>query len=36
MFMQASFKFGTKCIVIHLAFPSVVVVEAVDGVCKGS
>ncbi len=29
-------KFGTKCIVIHLAFPSVIVAKTIYGVCKGS
>jgi len=36
MFMQAPLKFGTKCIVIHLAFLGVVVAKAISRVCKGS
>jgi len=34
--MHALLKFGTKCIVIHLTFLSVVVAKVVAGVCKGS
>jgi hypothetical protein len=34
--MQAPFKVGTKCIMLHLGFHVTTVAEVVVGVCKGS
>ncbi len=36
MYMQILLKFGTKCIILHPAFPGIAVVEAITRVCKGS